>query len=82
MKKEDYINIPALCISKFTKEYYESFGGKILEVGEGIGSDLVPIISSYPKEKKWLYLRAKLHSHSQYYIPACLFPFLRNQEYY
>ena len=58
-KKEDYINIPALCISKYTKEYYESFGGKILDIGDGIGSNLQTIIDTYPKEKKWLYLRAK-----------------------
>ena len=58
-KKEDYINIPALCISNFTKEYYQSFGGNILEVGNGIGSDLQQIIDTYPKQKKWLYLRAK-----------------------
>lgn len=58
-KKENYIDIPALCISRFTKEYYESFGGKVLEVGGGIGSDLQKIIDTYPKEKKWLYLRAK-----------------------
>jgi len=57
--KKDYINIPALCISKFTSEYYEKFGGKILSVGGGIGSELQEIIDSYPKEKKWLYLRAK-----------------------
>jgi uroporphyrinogen-III synthase len=58
-KKEDYIDIPALCISKFTKEYYEKFGGKILEVGNGLGSDLKKIIQKYPDDKKWLYLRAK-----------------------
>lgn len=56
---KDYINIPALCISKYTKEYYENFGGKILDVGNGIGSDLKEIIDAYPKERKWLYLRAK-----------------------
>ena len=58
-KREDYINIPALCISRFTKEYYENFGGKILAVGNGIGSDLNKIIYTYSKETKWLYLRAK-----------------------
>ena len=57
--KNDYIDIPVLCISKFTKEYYEKSGGKVLEVGSGIGSELQSIIDSYPKEKKWLYLRAK-----------------------
>jgi len=57
--KKDYINIPALCISNFTKEYYEKFGGKVLSVGGGIGSDLQQIIDTYPKDKKWLYLRAK-----------------------
>ena len=58
-KKEDYIDIPALCVSNFTKRYYEEFGGKVLTVGGGIGSDLKDIISTYPKEKKWLYIRAK-----------------------
>ena len=58
-EKKDYIRIPALCISKFTKEYYESFGGNILEVGGGIGSELQNIINQYPKDKKWLYIRAK-----------------------
>ncbi len=57
--KKDYINIPALCISEFTKNYYESVGGKVIGVGGGIGSDLLPIIKSYAKDKKWLYLRAK-----------------------
>ncbi len=57
--KESYVHIPALCISRFTQEYYESKGGKVLEVGGGIGSDLKEIIAKYPKEKKWLYLRAK-----------------------
>jgi len=57
--KKDYINIPALCISRFTKEYYEKFGGKILDVGDGIGSNLQRIIDTYPKEKRFLYLRAK-----------------------
>ena len=57
--KNNYINIPALCISKFTKEYYENFGGKVLDIGGGIGSDLKEIIDTYPKKTKWLYLRAK-----------------------
>ncbi len=57
--KKDYIDIPALCISKFTKEYYESFGGKILDVGGGIGSELKEIIDTYPQKTAWLYLRAK-----------------------
>lgn len=57
--KKDYINIPAICISKFTAEYYEKIGGKVLEVGAGIGSDLKEIIDTYDAKKKWLYLRAK-----------------------
>ena len=57
--KKDYINIPALCISTFTKEYYESYGGKVSQVGEGIGSSLTPIIQNLGADKKFLYLRAK-----------------------
>lgn len=57
--KKEYINIPALCISEFTEEYYKSVGGKILYVGNGLGSDLISVIDSYKKDKKGLYLRAK-----------------------
>jgi len=57
--KKDFINIPALCISEFTKEYYEKFGGTVSKVGNGLGSDLLPIINSYPEGTKFLYLRAK-----------------------
>lgn len=70
--KEDYIHIPALCISRFTKEYYESIGGKILKVGNGIGSDLQKIIDTYPKEKKWLYLRAKKIAGSGLSVDECI----------
>ncbi len=56
---DDYIGIPALCISNSTKDYYEKLGGKVLEVGNGLGSDLNNIIVKYPKDTKWLYLRAK-----------------------
>lgn len=58
--KKDFINIPALCVSQKTAASYEAFGGKILDVGDGYGDNLVKNIKNEPKNKKWLYLRAEL----------------------
>ncbi len=59
-EKEKFINIPALCVSVKSATAYEEFGGKILAVGDGYGDNLVKNIKEFPKETKWLYLRAKL----------------------
>ena len=59
-KKDSYITKPALCVSKQSAISYENLGGDILKIGGGYGDNLVDIIKSYPKEKKWLYLRAKV----------------------
>jgi len=58
--KKDYIGKKALCISKATAKSYEDIGGKVLKVGSGYGDTLKEAIFSYPKETKWLYLRAKI----------------------
>ena len=58
--KKEYIHLPALCISKQSAKSYEALGGKILAIGEGYGDTLVEKIKSFEKEKKWLYLRAKV----------------------
>jgi uroporphyrinogen-III synthase len=50
---------PALCISIKTAQAYENIGGEVLTIGKGYGDTLVETIQSYPKETKWLYLRAK-----------------------
>ena len=50
---------PALCISNATAKAYENLGGTVLDVGAGYGDDLTHIITAYPKQTKWLYLRAK-----------------------
>ena len=52
-------SLPAICVSQKTAEAYEQIGGNILSVGEGYGDNLERIIKEYPKEKRWLYLRAK-----------------------
>ncbi|WP_373036468.1 uroporphyrinogen-III synthase [Sulfurimonas sp.] len=59
-KRENFINIPALCVSAKTAASYESFGGKILDIGDGYGDNLVKNIKEKSKDKKWLYLRAEL----------------------
>jgi uroporphyrinogen-III synthase len=59
-KAEEYIDIPALCISKQSAKSYENLGAKVLDVGEGYGDRLIERIKKYPKESKWLYLRAKV----------------------
>ncbi|EDZ61867.1 uroporphyrinogen-III synthase [Sulfurimonas gotlandica GD1] len=58
-KKEEFINIQALCVSVKTAASYENFGGKILEIGDGYGDNLVKNIKEKSKDKKWLYLRAE-----------------------
>ncbi|MCW8894648.1 MAG: uroporphyrinogen-III synthase [Sulfurimonas sp.] len=58
--KKDFINIPALCVSVKTATAYENIGGKILDIGDGYGDNLVKNIKDFPKDTKWLYLRAQL----------------------
>ena len=57
--KEQYIDKKALCISKATAAAYEDIGGEVLQIGKGYGDTLVDVIKSYPKETRWLYLRAE-----------------------
>ncbi|QOP41927.1 uroporphyrinogen-III synthase [Sulfurimonas marina] len=57
--KASYIDIPALCVSAQSAKSFESIGGKVLQIGAGYGDNLSKIIQTYPKEKSWLYLRAK-----------------------
>ncbi|MFT5836321.1 MAG: uroporphyrinogen-III synthase [Sulfurimonas sp.] len=59
-KKEEFIHIPALCVSVKTAASYENFGGKILDIGDGYGDNLVKNIKEKSKDKKWLYIRAKV----------------------
>jgi len=58
--KEEFIKKKALCISKATAKAYKELGGEVLEVGKGYGDTLVDTIKSYPKESRWLYLRAEV----------------------
>ena len=57
---ESYIHLPALCVSVASAQSYEELGGKVLDIGGGYGDNLVDKIKAYPKNKKWLYLRAKV----------------------
>ena len=52
-------SLSVLAVAKPTAQAVKKAGGKILEFGSGYGDNLVTIIGSYPKEKRWLYLRAK-----------------------
>ena len=54
-----WTSLPVLAVAKLTAEAVQKAGGKILEYGSGYGDNLLEIITSYPKEKRWLYLRAK-----------------------
>jgi len=51
---------PALCVSVASAKSYEEIGGEVLDIGGGYGDNLVNKIKEYPKNKKWLYLRAKI----------------------
>ena len=52
--------LPALCVSQKTAEAYEQIHGEVLEIGSGYGDNLEKIIKRYDKNKRWLYLRAKV----------------------
>jgi len=56
----EYISKKALCISKASAKSFEALGGTVLDIGEGYGDTLIQKIQTYPKSKKWLYLRAKI----------------------
>ena len=56
---DSWKSLSVLAVAKPTAQAVKKAGVKILEFGSGYGDNLVEIISSYPKEKRWLYLRAK-----------------------
>jgi uroporphyrinogen-III synthase len=56
---ESWKSLAVLAVAKPTAEVVKKEGGKILEFGSGYGDNLSAIITSYPKEKRWLYLRAR-----------------------
>ncbi len=58
--KDTYVNKPALCVSVASAKSYESLGARVLDIGGGYGDNLVDKIKEYPKDTKWLYLRAKV----------------------
>ena len=58
-KTSEFLNKKALCISKQSAQSYENIKGDVLAIGLGYGDKLIDIIQSYPKETRWLYLRAK-----------------------
>jgi len=57
---KEYIHKKALCVSVASAKSYERLGGEVLDIGGGYGDNLVQKIQSYPKERRWLYLRAKV----------------------
>jgi len=59
-EKSQYIDKKALCVSVASAQSYEELGTEVLDIGGGYGDNLVDKIKSYPKETKWLYLRAKV----------------------
>lgn len=58
--KKEFIDKKALCISKATAAAYTELGAEVLQIGKGYGDTLSDAIRSYPKETRWLYLRAEV----------------------
>ena len=48
-EKENYINIPALCVSTQSALSYEKLGAKVLDIGGGYGDNLISQIKKSPK---------------------------------
>jgi uroporphyrinogen-III synthase len=67
---KSYTSTKALCISEKSAEAFEKIGGKVLEMGSGYGDNLVDIIQKYPKDTKWLYLRAEIVASD--FVEVCL----------
>lgn len=57
---QDCIDKKALCVSVASAASFKSLGGTVLDIGGGYGDNLIDKIKSYPKDTKWLYLRAKV----------------------
>lgn len=58
--RSSYIDKPCLCVSPKTASLYRDAGGVVLDIGNGYGDDLIHNIKKFPKESKWLYLRAEV----------------------
>jgi len=56
----EYSSKKFLCISNATAKSCIDTMCEVLEVGSGYGDDLSRVISNYPKDSKWLYLRAEI----------------------
>ena len=59
-QNKEFLRTKALCISQQSAKSFSDIGGTVLEIGSGYGDKLSQIIEKYPKETKWLYLRAKV----------------------
>jgi len=59
-EKDAYINKKALCVSKQSALSYQKLGGDVLDIGGGYGDNLLCKIQEFPKETRWLYLRAEV----------------------
>jgi uroporphyrinogen-III synthase len=59
LKQYDNVDLKAICVSKKTAQSYRDIGADVLDVGDGYGDSLIDVVEKYPKETKWLYLRAK-----------------------
>jgi uroporphyrinogen-III synthase len=66
---EDRLLKPALCVSVASAKSYQEIGGEVLDIGGGYGDNLIDKIKNYPKDKKWLYLRAKVVASS--FVSTC-----------
>lgn len=58
--RSSYIDKPFLCVSPKTASIYKDVGGVVLDIGDGYGDNLIHNIRKYPKDSKWLYLRAEV----------------------
>ena len=57
---QHYLDKKALCVSVASAKSYEKLGATVLDTGAGYGDNLIDKIKNYPKNTKWLYLRAKV----------------------
>ncbi len=59
-EQQEYTGKKALCVSKQSALSFQELGGEVLDIGGGYGDNLLSKIKEFPKETRWLYLRAEV----------------------
>ena len=57
---EHWKKLPLICVSKKTAEYAHKHGAKNIIIADGYGESIPTYIKQFPKNMRWVYIRAKV----------------------